>query len=62
MGKQARRMKARTCTICRNHFYLDARELAGHAALCKRAHDVGLVIPQGIIAPSDYKIIRLPDD
>ena len=48
MGYESRLPKPRQCKECKGHMYVSAEKLADHARLCKRAADIGLILPKGV--------------
>jgi hypothetical protein len=42
--------KGRWCRHCQKIVYSTAQEIKDHAALCKRATQAGLILPEGIIS------------
>lgn len=50
MGKESWAPKERVCKHCGGVLYCDAERLKGHAALCKRAAEIGIVMP-GLVVP-----------
>lgn len=56
MGKQAKTVKDRTCSVCEQSFFMNAKEIKAHAELCFRMNKLGLVVP-GIKRP-EIQIVR----
>ena len=65
-GRRIMRREARVCKLrdCEGGHprYATARELKEHTAICKRARDIGLVLPGNLHRPSGYSIIRTGEE
>lgn len=51
MGREQKVRKARKCPHCKKIVHMDSKNFSEHAAFCKRAQDIGIVLAGGIEMP-----------
>lgn len=59
MDREAKAVKERKCKECGQAYFMAARELRDHAAVCKRVTAAGLIMPT-VVAPK-VELVKLYD-
>ncbi len=52
MGREAKTAKERQCRHCNEKFFVDAKGIKTHAAVCERLKRLNLIVPQ-IVVPQN---------
>lgn len=54
MGRESDIQRDRDCNVCQRTWYMSARELQEHSAICARAQQAGLILPGNVSLVEDH--------